>query len=991
MNKNISQVPKKITRFPLFLLTALGLLVLGAMLFSLKIGSDIAEHYAPHEKAVMEIKLQTALAHLWFEENIRGDNSENINEVWRHLDKAEWYAKAMLDGGENLEGKIYPLEKSIMRNKVEQALKSLGKIRQMCQKRWETQTQSETVSRVDQEFDRTFSTFHRNVDQVETAIRQAIKTHLQQFNILQGLLIAFVLAIILIIGTTLRLYEKRRQTDLRNLQSQEENLRITLNSIGDAVIATDTNGKVTQMNPIAENLTGWKLNEAKGRPLTEVFNIVHAKTGIAAENPVGKVLATGNIVGLANHTMLISKNKTEYQISDSGAPIKNSDGEISGVVLVFRDVTKEYVMEETLRENSRNLAERNKELNCLFNISRLVEKDTSLANLLQDIACVIPSSWQYPEIAVATIGYDGNEYSSSSSKQKVAGQSCEIRIKNELVGIISVNYIQEKPEADEGPFLKEERALINAIGERLGRILERKQTENTLQESEGKYRAIVDHQTEFVNRFLPDGTIVFANRRLSELVNMEPDELNGKNVFDFLEKENAEKMKTNLEKIAFENQSASSEQSLVLPDGSSIHIQWINSGIFDKENNLVEYQAIGRDITEHVKLEKEKLQLKEALNQSQKMEAVGKLAGGIAHNFNNILNGILGQAELLKEQTPSNAIAHKTCETIMKAVENGAKLPRELLALSHKKTLEQKPINIHHIIDDVVRVLSGTLKRDILLKQECNALNPVISGDSGQLQQMVLNFGVNAGEAIQGKGELTFSTHAIKLEKGNPELDTGKEPGHYLILSIQDTGCGISDDIIDSIYEPFFSTKDLSEASGLGLASVFAIVQDHNGWIQVESEINKGTTFRVYLPAVVKTLSEEHEKEEKYEKPVFGRGRILIADDEKEQRDIYSAALQNYGYQVQTISNGKDALQVYRDSNKKFNLVILDMNMPEMDGKQCFEELKKMNPDVKVIFATGLCFDDSRENLIAIGAADVLSKPFLPTTLAKTVAKALKK
>ncbi|MFW6344443.1 MAG: PAS domain S-box protein [Sediminispirochaetaceae bacterium] len=279
------------------------------------------------------------------------------------------------------------------------------------------------------------------------------------------------------------------------IKAREENLRITLDSIGDAVISTDFEGRIVRMNPVAENLCGWSINEARGKALKEVFHIIHAGTGKIVENPVARVLETGNIIGLANHTMLISKDGTEYQIADSAAPIQEDDGNTTGVVLVFRDVTKEY-------EKERQLKERVKELGCLYQISKTVEeKEITLEGILQKTAAIIPDSLQYPEICTCRITLQDKKYQSKRFKETVWKLQSDVVVAGEVLGTVEVYYLEEKPEFDEGPFLKEERVLIDAVTEHLGRIIESKQNEEELSSIEWMLSKKTTKQGEYVPEY----------------------------------------------------------------------------------------------------------------------------------------------------------------------------------------------------------------------------------------------------------------------------------------------------------------------------------------------------------------------------------------------------------------------------------------------------------------------------------------------------------
>jgi diguanylate cyclase (GGDEF)-like protein/PAS domain S-box-containing protein len=333
------------------LVAVLTLSVASAMFYSFYAGRNLASHYAPLVEASMEIKMEATTAHLWFEEVISGDRTVDIEVIWEHIDQAEWYARAMLEGGDNNKARIISLDDPDLRQQIEQTIAGIDAFRIIAHERWSAQAHSGIGSDIDQRFDKTFLDFMISADNVERALQKTMTRHLQRYNIEQTLLIVIIIVIGVFIGIMLSRYERRRSSDMQTLHKSEQNLLITLNSIGDAVIVTDFSGNITLLNPVAENLTGWTLEQALGKPLIEILNIVHAHTREPAVNPLERVLTTGEIIGLANHTMLISRDGSEYRISDSGAPIRSTGGKITGVVLVFRDITEEYDLQESLESS----------------------------------------------------------------------------------------------------------------------------------------------------------------------------------------------------------------------------------------------------------------------------------------------------------------------------------------------------------------------------------------------------------------------------------------------------------------------------------------------------------------------------------------------------------------------------------------------------------------------------------------------------------------
>ena len=332
----------------LFFSISVTLLIIAVVYYSFRTGRDMAERYFPLVTAAMEIELEATTAHLWFEEVISGDRTVDIETIWAHLEKSEWYAQAMLNGGENEKGKILALTAPKLRLQIKETIVDLQKFRHIAQQRWDTQSTSGIGSDIDQQFDQAFLEFNTAIDNVKITLQKFIIKELQTFKLTQQLLIVLSILLGAVTGGLLLRYNARINKQILALYKQEESLRITLKSIGDAVIVTDTEGVITYINKIAIQLTGWTSDQALGEPLTRVLNLVHTHTLEPVNNPVKRVLETGLIAGRSNHTILIAKDGTKYQISLSGAPVLNPAGNISGVSFVFRDVTEEYTLNEQL-------------------------------------------------------------------------------------------------------------------------------------------------------------------------------------------------------------------------------------------------------------------------------------------------------------------------------------------------------------------------------------------------------------------------------------------------------------------------------------------------------------------------------------------------------------------------------------------------------------------------------------------------------------------
>ncbi len=502
----------------------------------------------------------------------------------------------------------------------------------------------------------------------------------------------------------------------------EENLLITLNSIGDAVISTDNLGKIIHMNPVALKLTGWILDDAINKPLLEVFNIINSYTREQCISPVTRILDTGDIVNIDTNTLLISKTNIEYNIADSAAPIRDENQNIIGVVLVFRDVTERYKLESQLR-------------------------------------------------------------------------------------------------------------------------------------------------------------------------------------------------------------------------------------------------------------------------QSDKMQAVGQLAGGVAHDFNNMLGGIIGATEILHNYLDGSSQAEELYSIIINASDRAAELTQQLLAFARKKKIGSTAIKLHKIINDSVSLLKRTIDKSIAIKCTLNADTDAIIGDPSQLQNILINLGINSSHAMPEGGVLSFSSRNLFIDEKyclNSNFDLS--PGKYIEIEITDTGCGIAPEHIERIFEPFFTTKTNGKGTGLGLSAVYGSVIQHHGAIMIHSQLQRYTTFSLLFPNTKEPNNNNTPIDNTYQ---TGEGTILVIDDEQLMRTTVEATLKNAGYSVILAENGKIGLEKYIQYKDSINLVILDMIMPVMNGKECFNGIKEINPDAKIVLASGFTKDEDIEMMKQKNLCAFISKPYRSSELINLIASIL--
>jgi PAS domain S-box-containing protein len=502
-------------------------------------------------------------------------------------------------------------------------------------------------------------------------------------------------------------------------------------------------------------------------------------------------------------------------------------------------------------------------------------------------------------------------------------------------------------------------------------ILWRKQAEEKLRENEERYRAVVEDMPAMICRFLCDGTLNFVNTAYCNYFSKKKEELIGQNFFQFILKEDQNKVKNQFMSLDPKRPTITYDHQVMAPDGKIRWQQWIGRAIFDDQHNLSEYQSIGRDITEEKIAQQEKTMLEIQLQQAHKMQAIGTLASGFAHNFNNLLMGIMANISLMLLDVDSTHQHYKYLKKIETQVNNGSKLTGQLTGYARTGRDGAKPINLNQLLKETCDTFK-IAKKEILIHQDLDEKLHGIESDMGQIEQVLLNLYVNAVDVMPEGGELFFKTQNIT----DKEI-TGKpydpKPGDYILLTVRDTGAGMDSETKERIFEPFFTTKGLTQGTGLGLSSAYGIIKGHGGYIDVDSEKGCGTTFNIYLPATKKEVEKEKELSEKI---ITGNETVLLVDDEDMVIEGCREMLTKVGYNVLIAKNGKNAIEIYKENQDKIDIVIIDMIMPELSGGETYDKLKEMNPDINVLLSSGHSIDGQATQILERGCNGFIQKPF---------------
>jgi len=513
-------------------------------------------------------------------------------------------------------------------------------------------------------------------------------------------------------------------------------------------------------------------------------------------------------------------------------------------------------------------------------------------------------------------------------------------------------------------------------------VTERRQMEEALRRSEERHRSFVETTNEWVWVCDAAGRMVYNNPAVAAVLGHTPAQLEGANTLDLVHPDDRPAAVALLTRAVAERRGWS---GVVFRwrhrDGSYRHLECNAVPTFDAIGRVTGFQGADRDITDRLRLEAE-------LRQAQKMEAVGRLAGGIAHDFNNLLTVINGYSEMLLGDPALGQVGREVAAEIARAGDQAAALTRQLLAFSRKQMLAPRVLDLNALVREMERMLARLIGADIQLASSLDPDLGRVRADPGQLEQVLLNLAVNARDAMPHGGYLTVETRNVYLGPDYPALSAGVSPGPYVLLAVTDTGVGMTQEVKGRIFEPFFTTKEQGKGTGLGLATVFGIVQQSGGHIDVYSELGQGTTFKMYLPRLTDGADTPSPTDGW---PAIPRGTetVLLADDDAGVRALSRLTLQSYGYTVLDAPDGDEAVRIGLARHSPIHLLITDLVMPKVGGREVAERLGPTHPEARVLFLSGYT-DDAlvRHGVLEAGVA-FLQKPFTPTTLARKVREVL--
>ena len=513
-------------------------------------------------------------------------------------------------------------------------------------------------------------------------------------------------------------------------------------------------------------------------------------------------------------------------------------------------------------------------------------------------------------------------------------------------------------------------------------VTERRKAEEALRESEERYRTLIEQAADGIMVADAEGRFIQVNGAASEITGYSSEQLLDMTVWDLVDGEDQRQRPTEMERLR-DGATVIEERRLRRGDGSIVNVEVSAKMLSDGR-----VQSTVRDVSERMRALEEKRLLEEQLQHAQRLESLGRLAGGVAHDFNNLLTAILTNCDMLRIKLARQDLESREVEQIHRASRRAAALTGQLLSFSRKQVIQPRVVDLDEIVRDTQSMLARLIGEHIDLEVRLAGERCLAEADPGQLDQILVNLVVNARDAMRDGGRLTISTRVVTLDEETVRRHPGVAPGRFVELRVSDTGEGMSPDTLEHLFEPFFTTKEHGKGTGLGLATVYGIVRRASGAIEVETALGKGTTVSIYLPQSEGPIAPAHVIRPEAPEKVEGR-TILLVEDEDSVRDSASRILTEGGYRVLCASDGEEALRLYDENAGKIDLVLTDVVMPRMGGPELAREIRDRTPGVKLLFVSGYTDDTLGERGVVSPDIELLHKPFSRVPLLDKVRQVL--
>jgi len=742
--------------------------------------------------------------------------------------------------------------------------------------------------------------------------------------------------------------------------------RATFDALNDPLALMDLGGRIQRCNKGMANLLGKGFNEIIGRNCCE---LVHGGVGFIEGCPVARMIESQH-----RETLVLSIGDRWFNIIVD--PLLDENRHLIGAVHLVSDITERKQAEEVLASERQRLFD---VLETLPAMICLLTPDYHVAFANRSFRNKFGESrgrhcYEY------CFGQTGPCKFCEAFEVLKTGKPHHWEVAARDGSVIDV-YDFPFTDIDGSPMILEMDIDIT----------ERKRAEEALRESEERYRNILETIEEGYFEVDIAGNFTFFNDSLSRLLGYSRDEMMGMNNRQYTDEENTPKLYQAFNRVYRTGEPTKAfDWGIIRKDGTKRYIESSVSLIKNISGQPIGFRGVVRDITERKKVEEALRQTEEQLRQSQKMEGIGRLAGGIAHDFNNLLTVIKGYSQLSLSSVEQGHPLKRNLENVQSAADRAADLTRQLLAFSRRQVLDMKVLNLNTVLKNLDKMLHRIIGEDVELVNLLAEDLGRVKADTGQIEQVIMNIAVNARDAMPNGGKLTIETANVELDEEYARAHIAVTPGRYVMLSFSDTGVGMTREIKDRVFEPFFTTKETGKGTGLGLSTVYGIVKQSGGNIWVYSELGKGTTFKIYLPRMDEP-SEEIKEKVVEEKILRGDETVLVVEDEEVVRKLAVRILGEQGYKVLEASQGIDAFLICGEHDGPIHLLLTDVVMPKMSGRELANSIISLRPGIKVLYMSGYTDNAIVHHGILIEGMNYIQKPFTLESLARKVREVLDK